>query len=161
MQKLLVIMGADVWIEGEDSHAHNFGDPIAAPGASASAVLVLNTSDDPPLAPYSASFKIDADSNASYEIWLAATAPNEGSPMTYDVDGIDESPVVPIDATVEDYAPGLSWYKVGAINLTPGNHTLTITSTGRRPQDNRYYFAIDAIVLSPKSFTPAGLEKSY
>lgn len=152
-------MGSEVWIEGEKSPASNFGPVVAAPGASAALALVLDTEEAPPLNPYSASYGFESISNSSYEIWLAGSSPSDSSPMSYSLDEGAWTPVSAVDSKLTDYAPGLAWYKVGVANLFPGNHTLTIRVDGKRPQDNRYYSAIDAIVLSPRSFAPNGVIK--
>jgi hypothetical protein len=69
--------------------------------------------------------------------------------------------VNPADVKAEAYAPGLAWYKIGVANLNPGPHFLTLRVDGKRTQDSRYYFAIDAIVISPHTFQPAGVAKPF
>ena len=157
---LLRLMGSDVWLEGEESPAQNFGGATAAQGASGGMALILNTPDEAPLAPYSVAFRLSADANSSYEVWIAGTPPTDGSPMNYSLDDMGRTPVA-ADGKIENYAPGLAWYKAGTLNLYPGNHVLKFEVDGRRSQDNRYYFAIDAIVLSPRGFTPNGVQKPF
>ena len=161
LQDLLTLMGSDVWLEGEESPAESFGGATAAPGASGGMALILDAQDDAPLAPYSAAFRVSADANASYEVWIAGTPPADGSPMSYSLDDVGRTPVATEDGEIENYAPGLAWYKIGALNLYPGNHVLKFEADARRLQDNRYYFAIDAIVLSPRGFTPNGVMKPF
>ncbi|MCE5315463.1 MAG: hypothetical protein ABFD49_10750 [Armatimonadota bacterium] len=161
MLELLPQVGADVWLEGEQCRAENFDNVVPAPGASDGLVLVLDTNEDPPLTPYSASFTVDAQGNSSYEMWIAGTPPSDGSPMSYTVDDINWTPLAAVDGSVESYGPGLSWYKIGAINLFPGKHILRLRADGRRSVDNRYYFAVDAVVLSPRGFKPNGVIKPY
>lgn len=161
LTELAKAMGSDLWIEGESSPASNFGSSVAAPGASGALALVLDTEEDAPLNPYSATFVFDCSSNSSYEIWLAGTPPSDGSPASYTVDEGGWTPVSAAEGKVSAYAPGLAWYKLGVSNLFPGAHTLTIRVDGRRSQDNRYYFAIDALALSPRGFTPNGVVKGF
>ncbi len=160
LQELLIGLGADVWIEGEQSAANNFEGIYPLTGASNNLALVLDTEEDPPLAPYTATFKFDAPSNSSYEIWLAATPPVEGSTMSYTVEETGWAPVA-ASSDVQGYAQGLAWYKIGATNLTPGKHLIKFRADGRRASDNRYYFAIDALVLSPRGFKPNGVVKPF
>jgi len=157
---LLNVLGPDVWLEGEQSPANNFDGEYPMPGASNNLALVLDTDEEPPLAPYTASLVFDAPSNSSYEIWLAATAPSEGSKMSYSVEDTGWVPVT-ADGQAQDYAKGLAWYKIGVANLLPGRHTIKLRADGRRASDNRYYFAIDAMVLSPRGFKPDGVVKPY
>lgn len=158
---LIRLMGSDLWLEGEECAAQNFNGPTSAPGASGGVVLVLDAKNNAPMSSYSATFRLTADANSSYEIWIAATPPTEGSPMSYSIDDTGFSPVAAVDGTVQPYAPGLAWYKIGTANLVPGNHTIKIKADGRRSQDNRYYFAIDALVLSPRGFKPDGVNKPF
>ena len=67
------------------------------------------------------------------------------------------APVAPVDGKAQSYAPGLAWYKLGTFNAFAGKHYLKIKVDGPRQSDKRYYFAIDAVVLSPKGFTPNGV----
>jgi hypothetical protein len=62
---------------------------------------------------------------------------------------------------VQGYAQGLAWYKIGTANLMPGRHTIKFRADGRRASDDCYYFAIDALVLSPRGFKPNGVVKPF
>lgn len=161
IQELVAVQGGEIWVEGESSTANSFSGPRAIGGASGNLALVLDSGDDPPMSPYGAYYAIDAPVNSSYEIWFAGTLPSDGSAVSYTVDDMGWIPVTPDAASVQSYAPGLSWYKIGSANLIPGKHTLKIRVDGRRTQDNRYYFALDAFVVSPKSFKPNGIAKPF
>jgi hypothetical protein len=161
INELLQQLGADVWLEGEQVRSENFNNIVPTPGASSALALVLDTDEDAPLAPYSVSFTADTQTNASYEIWLAGTPPDEGSPMSYTVDDVNWAPVAAEGKRVETYTDGLAWYKIGTINLYPGKHIIRLRADGKRSSDNRYYFAVDALVLSPRGFTPKGVIKPY
>lgn len=154
-------MGPDVWIEGEKSPAANFGSVISAPGASSALALVLDTDTDAPMSPYSSTYGFEAVTSASYEVWIAGSPIVEASPISYQIDGSGWTPVSAADVEAEAYGPGLAWYKIAVANLNPGPHTLTLRVDGRRTQDNRYYFAIDAVVLSPHGFKPNGVVKPF
>lgn len=160
--RLAAAMGSmDIWLEGETSPAASFNGSVPAVGASAGQVLMLNTTNDPPLMPYTASFYFETRANSSYEVWIAATPPADGSPLSYSIDEINWNPVTSIDNNIVSYAPGLAWYKIGVENLFPSGHALKLRVDGKRPGDNKYYFVIDAVVLSPKGFKPNGLNKTF
>ncbi|MCX6345577.1 MAG: hypothetical protein NT018_10985 [Armatimonadetes bacterium] len=152
-------LGADTWIEGEKATANSFDGIVATPGASGSLALALDTLNNAPIEPYSATYSFDTKENCSYEIWVAGAPPSEGSPASYTVDEVSWAPITAIDGKTEPYAPGLAWYKIGTTNAFAGSHSLRIRIDGKRQQDNRFYFAIDAIVLSPKGFKPNGIMK--
>lgn len=161
LTELQKAMGPEQWIEGERSPASNFGSTTAVPGASAALALVLDTDEDAPMSPYSAMYAFEASTNASYEIWIAGSPLAEASPLSYAIDGTGWTLANPAEAKAESYASGLAWYKIAVANLSPGPHTLTLRADGRRTQDNRYYFAIDAVVVSPRNFKPTGIVKPF
>ncbi|MCX8052283.1 MAG: hypothetical protein N3B12_00600 [Armatimonadetes bacterium] len=162
LQEVLTALGViDVWIEGEQSQANNFDGIFPFAGASNRLALVLDTDEEPPLSPYTASFVFDAPSNSSYEVWLAATPPSECSAVTYNIDDTGWLKVAADTSGVQTYADGLAWYRIGTVNLIPGRHTIKFRADSRRASDNRYYFAIDALVLSPRGFQPKGVFKPF
>jgi hypothetical protein len=161
IQELMQIMGGELWVEGETSPAHNFSGALAVGGASGNLALVLDTTTDPPMTPYGAYYAFDVPINSSYELWLAGTLPSDGCPVSYSVDDLGWTSIIPEGASVQTYAQNLSWYKIGSANLTPGRHTLRIRVDGKRPGDNRYYFALDAFVVSPRNFKPNGINRPY
>lgn len=161
IQELVSIRGGETWVEGESSNAHNFDGARALGGASGNLALLVDSAEEPPMTPYGAYYAFDAPVNSSYELWLAATTPSDSSPVSYTIDDTGWTGITPDPGTLQGYAPGLAWYKIGSANLTPGKHTLRIRIDGKRPQDNRYYFAIDAFVVSPKNFKPNGVAKPY
>lgn len=161
LKELQKAMGPDVWIEGEKSPAANFGSAVSAPGASSALALVLDTAEDAPMSPYSATYGFEAGTSASYEIWIAGSPLTDASAISYTIDGSGWTQVAASEARPEPYAPGLAWYKIAVANLNPGQHTLTLRADGKRIQDNRFYFAIDAIVISPRGFKPNGVVKSF
>jgi hypothetical protein len=158
--ELLKLLGGELWLEGEQPLAHSFDGVSAWQGASGNLVLLIDTDKDPPLSPFIATFAFDAPLNSSYEIWLAGTLPTEGSAVSFAVDDANWQAVTQV-SDLQNYAAGLAWYKIGTANLLPGRHTISLRLDGRRPSDKRYYFAIDAFVLSPKGFKPNGVIKPF
>ena len=153
---LMTIMGADVWVEGEKSIAHNFDGVVAVPGASGGIALTLNTDDDPPLMPYTAAYSFETQANSSYEMWVGGSQLSETSPLSYTIDDAGWNPVKPDDSSKHKYGQSLSWYKIGVVNLFPGKHVIKFRVDSRRSLDNRYYCIIDALVFSAKGFDPTG-----
>lgn len=158
--ELMNLLGGDLWVEAELTSTHSFDGVAAMPGASGNLVLLLDTNEDPPLSAFTAAFTVDVPLNSSYEIWLAGTPPTEGSSVSYSVDGA-EWQKVSAGADIQRYASGLAWYKIGTTNLLPGRHTVSLRVDGRRASDGRYYFAVDALVLSPRGFKPKGITRPF
>lgn len=158
-QTLANLIGADIWIEGEKCDSYSFDGPAARAKASGGMVLSIDTDQNPPLSPYAASFNFNSKTDSSFELWLAATPPEEGSPVAFSVDGGALTPIAAQEDNIIPYAPGLAWYKVGIINTFAGQHSISFILTGKRPTDGRYYFDIDSVVLSPTGFVPNGLNR--
>jgi hypothetical protein len=152
-------IGSDIWMEGERSDATSFTGTQSMKGASGGIALCLDEEQDPPLSPFAASFSFNSKADSSYELWAAGTPPQDGSPMVYSVDGGVKTPVTAAEGTLAPYAPGLAWYKIGVINTFAGDHNISFQATDKRASDQRYSFAIDVLVLSPKGFTPSGLKR--
>ncbi len=154
---LLSKMGGDAWIEGETCDLQSFGGPSAYAGASNSQVLLLDTDQEPPLAPYTASFVFQTKTDASYDLWIASTPPDVASPASYTVNDTGWAPLKPVDGSELAYADGLCWYKFATVNLTPMKHVLRFKIDGRAPQGGRYKFALDAIMLTARGLRPDGV----
>ncbi|MGQ9454678.1 MAG: hypothetical protein ACUVRS_06405 [Armatimonadota bacterium] len=158
--ELMNLLGGDLWFEAELTSTHSFDGVAAMPGASGNLVLLLDTNEDSPLSAFTATFAVDVPLNSSYEIWLAGTPPTEGSSVSYSVDDAGWQKVS-AGADIQRYASELAWYKIGTTNLLPGRHTVSLRVDGRRASDGRYYFAVDALVLSPRGFKPKGITKPF
>ncbi|MFQ3548617.1 MAG: hypothetical protein SNJ70_02555 [Armatimonadota bacterium] len=152
------ILPIPIWLEGESATVHSFTRTTAAHGASGGLCLLLDTDKNYPMTPYNAQFVFNSYSQSSYELWFAATPPNEGSIIRYSIDGANWNTLTSMDNII-NYAPGLAWYKVNNLNLFPGKHTITIRAESPRAGDTSYYFALDAVVLSPGQFQPNGIIK--
>lgn len=161
IQEIVSVRGGEVWVEGESCSAHNFDSVAAFPGASGGLALSLDTADNPPMLAYTAALSIDVPINSSYELWMAATPPADASAMSYNVDDGTWQALTAEPNTLQPYAPGLAWYRIGAAGLMPGRHVLKIRADSRRSLDNRFFFALDAVVASPKPFKPDGVNKPY
>ena len=159
INELKSVMGTDLWIEGESSQSNNFDAVKPISGTSRGLALIIDTDQEPPLAPYTASYIFDASSSSSYEVWLAGTIDSDRSDISYNIDSAGWNTLVKDVKPVDTYAPGLGWQKIGTTNFGPGKHTIKLRLDSRRPKDGKYYMAIDAIVISPFGFKPDGIRK--
>ncbi len=161
LQGLMVQLGMDIWLEGEDSPANSFTGTESLHGASREMALVLDTEDSPPLENYSASYIFTATKAASYEVWVAGSPVSESSDFEVGLDRVSWQSPMDRQAAGGEYAKGLVWTKVANLNISPGRHALTFRVTGKSALKDKYYLAIDAIVVSPTGFTPDGIDKPY
>jgi hypothetical protein len=147
-----------VWLEGESAKEHNFDGVGSMAGCSGAQYLKLFESDDPPLRPYAALYTFTAPSDGNYEFWLAAAPPQHGaSDLQYVVDGGLWQAVTPSLST-SPYADSIAWFKVDTVDLTRGQHTVTLQVTRSSP-DTPYSAAIDALLFTKLPFAPNGSEK--
>ncbi len=150
------------WVEGENATETNFDEVAYTPGASATRYLSINTSLDPPLAPYSASLAAYVSADADYAVWLAGSPVGtpEASAVSWNVDESSWMPIKDIVTTGNPYASGLYWSKIGTLHLTRGKHVLRFRLDGRRKQpDNNYVMSIDALMITREPFRPDGARR--
>ena len=61
----------------------------------------------------------------------------------------------------QPFRQGRLLVSAGFISHDPPEAFLNRNFDGKRTVDNRYYFVIDAIVLSPRGFKPNGVVKPF
>lgn len=170
-----------IWIEGEKPAAHNFNYSALGglPALSGNAFLGLETAVRPPSdTGWYAAYGFDAPKSGTYQLWLRENYLSFSSPCSYRVDNgpwvSAPNTFVPVDTevvalynAVEDERQIFAWYHYGAVNLSPGKHTITFKVTEPRPygtvltmaNDRPYAKLIDCIVLAPGGFEPKGKDK--
>lgn len=152
-------IGGYLWIEGEHPLTHNLGGVAAATGASNGRYLEINTKNDAPMLSYGASYQISVPKEDSYDIYLAGSMLGDrSSAVTFSIDdGPWQAPEV--GRVGEPYGPSFGWHKLGSASLPKGRHTVSLNIVGRRRSDNAYYFAVDALLITPWSFAPDGVKR--
>ncbi len=150
------------WAEGENASETNFDGFGYDTGASGSRYLKLSTAQEPPLAPYTASFPVVASMESDYEVWMAGTPPGQqwSSAASWSVDGSSWTPIRGAAPQGEAYATDLFWSRIATMHLSPGRHVFRIRADARRQlPDKNYVMYIDALVLSREPFTPNGARR--
>lgn len=159
LDALAAIVSQHVWLEGESARDHGFDGATALAGCSGAQYLKLSTVDPPPSGAYTASYIFTAPKEGSYDFWLAAIPPGRpgASELQYSLDRTAWQAVTP-SSEAAPHAGTIAWFKVGSVNLTTGQHTLTLQVS--KPGPNGVYgAAIDALLLTKEPFTPNGTEK--
>ncbi len=154
----LLLMGAPprpadfVWFaEGEACAKPDWSAPVTDNPDYAdcygSAMLVCARDEDPPEGGFVARFEAEVAEAGTYVVWLAATPPGAGSPLSVAVDGAESVAVGA--ATTGSWGPGgcFTWMPCARVGLGAGKHEVTVAVTGRRGHDNRYYAYLDAVAL--------------
>lgn len=157
VEQLTAAVGSYTWLEGE-SAVSNFDGVASAVETSAGGYLKLDTAVKPTVTPYTASFMLYATKDANHEIWVAATAPENGaSPISFSIDNTGWQQAMS-SPPVSRYGRDFAWYKIGYANLSTGTHTLQIRADNPGSMGS-FKLGIDAIVLSPIEFKPNGVKK--
>jgi len=141
-----------LWIEGESPEENNFGYTMTSAACSNGRALALDTPIPPNTEGYYATYRFNITTEREVEIWLAARIPENlrqfvsfefGSENVFGIPEIAQSL----------YGTDFGWYRLGKINVRPGNHRIRIRLSPNAPS---WQIAIDAIFLTPFSFKPSG-----
>ena len=154
--KFMYMVGADIWIEGENITKHSFNRIEVDDKASQKQVLLLDTQDNPKIGDYYATFDVTIAENKSYDLWLAISQEDISSPISVSADTGPWQPVLYRD--VIPYSDDMVWVKAQVMNFSAGNHSINIKVTDMNKSTLKYYLALDAILLTNQE-APKGLEK--
>ena len=143
-----------VWFqEGEACTSHEWSTPCTTnqdyARCSGGGMLVVAKAEDPPKgSAWSARFTASVPKAGAYALWLAATPPGVGSPLSVSV---DSQPPVPVGAAAAEgnWGPGgcFRWLQAAHVGLTAGEHKIAVLVTSKRPSDHMYYAYLDALGL--------------
>lgn len=136
--------------EGEKCYDTNFSQIETDPGCSMGGALVLHTPLPPEPGGYYAQFTMQSKSRSDQEVWLAASIPLERrGDVTVSVNG---QVMLLTGDPVGNYGDGFGWYKLGVTKLAadPAKVRIQVNGPAASP------IAIDAIVMTPRPFTPTG-----
>lgn len=151
-----------VWLEGEQSAAHNFSGMGFEAGCSAGMFLKLDRADPPRSGVYRARYRLVIQRGATYDLWVGGRVPGRPgvSPMIWQIDDEPAVEVKSATAVGDDYGRGLAWFNMGRTALKAGPHELTLV-IGQKAEGagGRFNAAIDAVVLSREPFKPQGSGK--
>ena len=139
------------WLEAEKYADSNFSQVQVTPGCSGGASLCLQTSIPPGPEGYFAEYKVSVKTKEDQEVWIAAKIPQERRKELSVVVGGQVLHLTGEPLSI--YGSGFGWYKLGVTRLTGNvsNLRLTVDSAGASE------IAIDAILLTPGTFTPSGI----
>jgi hypothetical protein len=152
---------AFAWIEAElPQKAEGGWRAISESRASSQSVLLLDQATVPQ--PATARYSFDLDSSCSYDVWVLGTPGNIfwTSPLTWGIDGAPaqsfpagEAPAA-VYATAYYRALPVAWYRLGAVGLAGGRHSLEVTAAGVRPMagDPLAIGVMDAIAVVPSAW---------
>ena len=144
-------LGDVTCLEAERSLDQNFSEAPYLPGCSGNSALLLRTPIPPGPDGYFANFSFQVKSRSDNEVWLAAAIPPERRAEV--VVSVNGQPFTITSPPVSLYGDGYGWYKLGVTRLS-GNIAkarIQVNGGGNLP------IAMDAIILSPRPFTPDGI----
>lgn len=164
LDNLIVEAAPYIWIEGEEdrllaSKNALFNEVAGHPEASNGVYLRLATPNRPtPEYGYKARYEFATNHEGVYQIWMAGTIPGPNtSPIKWrlnndaDKDIFDSTPRGPLYMNER-----FGWVLLGTAKLGKGEQKLTIDVTDPALATHEYTFAIDALMITDKNFTPNG-----
>ena len=146
-----------IWIEGEQDLVNLFNEKAGHPETSQGAYRRLSTPNPPlPGLPYKAYYKFPAVREGTYQIWLAGTLPGPNtSPIKWQMNNDADKDIAEARPHGPTYLNDrFGWVLLGSAKLIRGENTLSIEATDPAAASREYTFAIDAIVITDKPFTP-------
>lgn len=149
-----------VWMEGERFVQHSFDGVAFQAGCSAGNYLRLDR--DPGVdGSIRARYAMDVRKEGAYDVWLAGRRPGgDVSSLSWQVDAEPATVVQDAPAVGGEYAPGMSWFRLGRVTLKPGRHELTV-AIQKPGAGGRYVAGIDVLLLARGEFEPRGVERPY
>ncbi len=146
-----------IWIEGESDLINLFNERAGHPEASQGAYRRLSTPNPPlPGLPYKAYYKFPISHDGVYQIWLAGTLPGPNtSPIKWQMNNDPDKDIAePLPHGPSYLNERFGWVLLGNAKLTRGENKLSIEATDPTAATHEYSFAIDAIAITDKPFTP-------
>lgn len=160
------------WIEGEAAAQQSFESVVSSSDASSKSFLWLDTRQAASASDggYFATYHFTVNAPAEYAIWAAIAPSPPGSANTSPISfRVDQQPPADVSQPITAGEPygtlpfdngpvggAFTWCNLGSAELTAGDHTLTITATGKAAGTDRYTLGIDAINITRAPFTPNG-----
>jgi hypothetical protein len=140
------------WIEAESVKSPPLGEPIDRPGCSNGRALVVRSHLSLPGAVYRLNYPVSPRTTGEQEVWIALKGTAEERSKVRVLVG-SQSLALPAHG-LSDYADGFAWYRCGVTRLGPGRSGVAIELDGSAGIDVQ----IDAVLLTPRAFTPNGVE---
>lgn len=151
-----------IWLEGERTRQHTFGETAPNAEASGGAFLRLSTSNPPGRINYGARYVFDVPEDGVYQVWLAGSIAGPGtSPIRWKVNAEPEHAPATTATTGPLYlGDRFGWTLLGTARLQRGpNQSVTIWIADRAASPPDFIFSIDALMLTTRPFAPNGTIK--
>ena len=160
VDELVYLTSPYIWLEGEAPfrNAHTLTEVASNVEASNGQYLRLATPNAPGRLGYAARYNFNVTEEGKYDLWMACSLPGPNtSPFRW---RINSEPDQEPQETRITGAPYLNerfgWQRLGSVELHKGpNQNFTFYVVDRAASGD-YSFAVDAILITRKLFTPNG-----
>ncbi|MBX3096130.1 MAG: hypothetical protein KF812_04650 [Fimbriimonadaceae bacterium] len=139
-----------IWMGATQITGLRMGGVVQRNGATSENVLRFAGRMGDAQAPGEADYRVTPRIAGGHEIWVALSGPASARESL--VVQFGELTLTPEDGPVSFYGSSFGWYRVGTINLVPGEHQITVRIKPQLGDE----ILLDALVLSPLPFRPDG-----
>lgn len=148
-------VAATIWMEAEAAPEFSFMQVGYNPQANRMRYIAIDTTMPPPMGPYGVTIPFMASEESDYEIWIAGSRPGLwGSMVSWSVDASSWVEAKVDDSPFTEYAPGMTWTRIGLVRLSAGSHIFRLKLVGPAKGSDSYRFLLDTIVLTRERFDP-------
>jgi len=139
-----------IWLSATQVQGLRMGGVVERNGAANSQVLRFAGRMGDAQTPGEADYTIAPRIAGSHEIWIALSGPSDVK-SSLEVQ-FGENIIKAEEGPMSFYGSSFGWYRLGTINLVPGEHKITVRVKPSLGQE----VLLDAVVLSPLPFRPDG-----
>jgi len=160
VDELVYMTSPYIWLEGENPYrnVHTLTEVATNPEASNSQYLRLSTPNAPGRLGYGARYVFNIAQDAKYNVWMACSVPGPNtSPIRWRVNSEPEQE--PLENRIQGIPfvnERFGWQLLGSVDLRKGPGQSFSFYVVDRAQSGDYNFAVDSILITPKSFVPNG-----
>lgn len=150
LNRLAVRVSPYIWAEAELIRENSFSDIVEDSSASGGRVLALDSRLAAPDGGFSAKFTLRPRTTGVHEVWVAARmSDTAAAAMSLK---IGSEVMRPVERPVSPYGIGFAWRKLGSVDLGRNDLPLEVRFDGEAIGA----VALDAIMITPGSFSPDG-----
>lgn len=155
LKQLTLLISPYIYIEAENPLSTNWGEAIEATSCSSGRALSLQTSIQPHAEGYYATYAFRPRVfEPIHEVWIAAKIPENIRDKVSATLGAGNTMYLS-ESGRGAYGDGFAWYRLGRVNLAPGEAKLSIRIANGA---TNYEIILDAILIAPPGVLPDGPE---
>ncbi len=145
-----------IWLE--KPQATNFNHNVNWPVLSENAAPGLMPQGKIPQQPF-VTYALNVPADTRYTLWMRTFNAHWSSPARWRIDQQNWKAWKPgkaVDRQVHAGTFSIEWMRIDTVELTAGDHTLTLQTQGKRAHGDYEYFILDVVLLTKDDYVPSG-----